>query len=103
MKKSTAIHLVLITAALAACNRPMYQQEYEAPANYPGDPPDSTNSCPIECTDLPLDYYNWMYAFRPFGSYYVDPGININIYYQRHYRQTVWRSGFGRKIQGVST
>jgi len=97
MKKSTTIHLVLITAALAACNRPMYQQEYY----YPGDLPDSTNSCPIECTNLPFDYYNWMYSFRPYGSYYVDP-ININIYYQRHYRTTVLRSGFGGKIHAIS-
>ena len=102
MKKSTTIHLVLITAALAACNRPMYQQDYYTPGYYPGDLPDSTNSCPIETTDLPFDYYNWMYAFRPYGSYYVDP-ININFYYQRHYRQTVARSGFGGKITAISS
>jgi hypothetical protein len=101
MKKSTTIHLVLITAALAACNRPMYQQEYYSPGYYPGDLPDSTNSCPIEGSDLPFDYYNWMYSFRPYGSYYVDP-ININIYYQRHYRGTVWRSGFGGRIHSIS-
>jgi hypothetical protein len=103
MKKSTAIHLVLITAALAACNRPMYQQEYQAPAAYPGDLPDSTNSCPIESAYLPFDYYNWMYAFRPYGSYYVDPTININFYYPWHYGGSVHRSGFGGKIQGISS
>lgn len=29
MKKTNAIHLVLITAAMAACNRPLYQQRGE--------------------------------------------------------------------------
>src|SRR5258708_17766710 len=101
MKKTTCMHLVLITAALAACNRPMYQQEYYTPGDYPGDLPDSTNSCPIEGTWLPPDYYNWMYGFRPYGSFYLDP--NINIYYQHHYRETVWRSGFGGKHYSISS
>ena len=103
MKKSTTIQLVLITAVLAACNKPMYQQEYYTPGYYPGDEPDSTNSCPIEGSYLPPDYYNWMYGFRPYGSFYVDPGININVYYQRHYRETVWRSGFGGRMHGISS
>ena len=100
MKKTACIHLVLITAALAACNRPMYQQEYYTPpAYYPGDPADSTNSCPIEYSDLPPDYYTWLYGIRPYGSYYIDPSINF--YYVHRYRATVLRSGFGGKIQAV--
>ena len=100
MKKTTCIHLVLITAALAACNKPMYQQEYYTPPGYyPGDLPDSTNSCPIEYSQFPPDYYNWMYGFRPYGGLYVDP--DINFYYQYRYRATVHRSGFGGKIYGV--
>ena len=103
MKKSTTIHLVLITAFLAACNKPMYQQEYYTPGYYPGNEPDSTNSCPIEGSDLPPDYYNWIYGFRPYGNFYFDPTLSINIYYQRHYRETVLRSGFGGKITGISS
>ena len=100
MKKTTCIQLVLITAALAACNRPMYQQEYY-PSGYPGDLPDSTNSCPIEYSQLPPDYYNWLYGFRPYGSVYVDPYINA--YYLHRYRETVVRAGFGGRIHAVSS
>jgi hypothetical protein len=102
MKKTACIQLVLITAALAACNRPMYQQEYYTPGYYPGDPPDSTNACPIEYSQFPPDYYNWVYGFRPYGSFYFDPSVNINFYYYRHYRETVHRSGFGAKIATIS-
>jgi hypothetical protein len=84
MKKTGCIRLVLITAALAACNRPMYQQEYYTPGYYPDDLPDSTNSCPIEYSNLPLDYYNWMYGFR----FYPYP-------MQAH------RGGFGGKIHAA--
>jgi|SRR5579871_3139887 len=103
MKKTTCIHLVLITAALAACNRPMYQQEYYSPEYYPGDLPDSTNACPIGYSQLPPDYYNWLYSFRPYGSYYVDPSINIDLYYGHRYRETVVRAGFGGKTTAISS
>ncbi|HLZ87896.1 MAG TPA: hypothetical protein VKQ52_11665 [Puia sp.] len=101
MKKTACIQLVLITAALAACNRPMYQQEYYSPAYYPGDLPDSTNSCPIDYSPFPPDYYNWWYGFRPYGTVYVDPYVNV--YYRHRHRETVRRSGFGGKISAVSS
>ena len=101
MKKTACIHLVLITAALAACNKPMYQQEYDSPEYYAGNPPDSTNSCPIENTFMPPDYYNWLYAFRPYGGFYVDP--TINVYYLHLYRAHVHRSGFGAKIHSIGS
>ncbi|MBS1663694.1 MAG: hypothetical protein JST68_21805 [Bacteroidetes bacterium] len=64
MKKTACIQLVLITAALAACNKPLYQQD---PVYYEGDAPDSTNSCPIADPYLYAyqpDYFNWISAFR---------------------------------------
>ena len=114
MKKTNAINLVLITAAMAACNRPLYQQRpdgYEDPG-YSADAPtgpltagpgmrpatgpdscltagpysgaaadaaDSTNSCPVESSALPPDYYDWYNGTGPFGSFTVD--FNINGFY----------------------
>lgn len=91
MKKTNCIKLVLITAALAGCDRPLYQQrEY-----YEGDPPDSSNSCPMELSDLPPDYYTWYSGLQPFNYYYGD-GFNLGGYYFYRYHATVVRAGFGR-------
>ena len=93
MKKTNAIQLVLITAAMAACNRPLYQQRpdgYEDPgysadalsgasAGDPADTPDSTNSCPVESSALPPDYYDWYNGAGAFGSITVN--FNINGFY----------------------
>jgi hypothetical protein len=98
MKKSNAINLVLITAAIAACNRPLYQQRpdgYDDPgystgapadaltagpvAGVPSDAADSTNSCPVESSELPPDYYDWYNGTGAFGSFTVN--FNINGYY----------------------
>jgi hypothetical protein len=101
MKKTNAIQLVLITAAMAACNRPLYQQRpdgYEDPgystdapagtsAGVPGPGPgpadtagpDSTNSCPVESSALPPDYYDWYNGAGAFGSITVN--FNINGFY----------------------
>jgi hypothetical protein len=106
MKKTACIKLVLITAALASCNKPMYQQEYFSdPPYYPGDPPDSTNSCPVEYSQLPPDYYIWLNGFRPYGGFYVDPGINVyyNFYYRTYHRPGITRAGFGTKIGTISS
>jgi hypothetical protein len=103
MKKTNAIQLVLITAAMAACNRPLYQQRAEGyedpgysadasasvPTAGPGpggaadaDAPDSTNSCPVESSFLPPDYYDWYNGAGAFGSITVN--FNINGYYTYH-------------------
>jgi len=81
MKKTNAIQLVLITAAMAACNSPLYQQRaegYEDPG-YSADAPDSTNSCPVESSCLPPDYYDWYNGPGAFGSFSLS--FNINGYY----------------------
>ena len=75
MKKTTCIQLVLITAALASCNRYF---------NQPGPP-----------ENLPPDYYTWYYGFQPYGMYYDDPFYLEGYYYYRDHVRIV-RYGFGR-------
>jgi hypothetical protein len=101
MKKTNAIQLMLITAAMAACNRPLYQQRpdgYEDPGYStdasagtsagvprpgPGpadtDSPDSANSCPVESSALPPDYYDWYNGVGAFASFSFN--VNINGFY----------------------
>ncbi len=79
MKKTRVIQLVLLTAALASCNRPLYQQSSRQDPRE-GDQPDSTNACPMTPDNLPPDYYAWYYSFRPYGIYSGDP-YWINGYY----------------------
>jgi hypothetical protein len=94
MKKTTCIQLVLITAALAACNRHLYQQDVPQ-----AETSDSTDSCPLTPEDLPPDYYMWFYGFQPYGMYYEDPYYLEGYYYYREHRAII-RHGFGRT--GVS-
>jgi hypothetical protein len=122
MKKTTCIQLVLITAALAGCDRPLYQQgpDYPGP-NTPGsrapdsfDPysprpyypptgaygsnnpqPDSSNSCPLVDSQLPPDYYLWYSGLRPWDFYYGD-WFNLDAYYAYRYPATIVRAGFGK-------
>lgn len=102
MKKTTCIQLVLITAALASCDRPLYQRQGDY--YYQGDEPDSTNACPLSQSDLPPDYYTWSAGFQPYADYYNEPfsfNINLDGYYFYRYPATVIRAGFG-KIGGGS-
>jgi hypothetical protein len=99
MKKTTCIQLVLITAALAGCDRPLYQQGSDYPGVYDpgpyyrGDEPDSSNSCPLQQFQLPPDYYLWYSGLRPFEFYY---GGSLEGYYAYRYPATIVRAGFGR-------
>lgn len=108
MKKTNCIQLVLITAALAGCDKPLYQQgpEYTGPVYPPngsaaygsppyGDPADSTNSCPLAQSQLPPDYYVWYDGFQPFDFYYGN-WYSWNAYYAYRYPATIVRAGFGR-------
>jgi hypothetical protein len=95
MKKTNYIQLVLITAALASCNRyfnqsdpPEYQEAYPQ-----AEAPDSTNSCPLAPDDLPPDYYTWYYGFQPYGVYFDDPFYLEGYYYYRDH--VIIRHGFG--------
>jgi hypothetical protein len=111
MKKTNCIQLVLITAALAGCDRPLYQQgpeysglyeqapyspgTYSPPPSAPmGDRPDSGNSCPLVRSTLPSDYYLWYSGLRPYDDYYGE-GFSLDGYYNYRYPATVIRAGFG--------
>src|ERR1700677_4580228 len=96
MKKTTCIQLVLITAALAGCDRPLYQQGSDYPGSYdPGSGADSSNSCPLVQSQLPPDYYLWYSGLQPYEFYYGD-GFSLNGYYAYRYPATIIREGFGR-------
>lgn len=112
MKKTSCIHLVLITAALAGCDRPLYQQGGYNPYydnggnnnpsygnNNPsygmGELPDNSNSCPLMDSDLPPDYYNWYAGLDPYDYYYGN-GFSLEGYYYYRYPATIVRAGFGR-------
>jgi hypothetical protein len=107
MKKTTCIQLVLITAALAGCDRPLYQQRPDYPGAYDpgpyssnpyssmGDQPDSSNSCPLVQSQLPPDYYIWYSGLQPYDFYYGD-GFSLGSYYAYRYPATIVRAGFGQ-------
>lgn len=95
MKKTTCIQLVLITAALAGCDRPLYPLGPDYPETA-GDPPDSTNSCPMVQSQLPPDYYIWYSGLQPWDFYYGD-GFSLDGYYAYRYPATIVRGGFGKR------
>lgn len=115
MKKTTCIQLVLITAALAGCDRPLYQQGPDYPGSYDpgpyyraspgsdpqrpydaprGDEPDSGNSCPLVQSQLPPDYYLWYSGLQP-SEFYFGDGFSLNGYYAYRFPATIIREGFG--------
>ena len=114
MKKSKAIHLVLITAALSACNQPT-EKDWE------------TNGKVHLRSDTTAPYtrvhhYNsagigtallWYYAFRPMGNYTnnqyqragyysggIAPSSNIG---RNNFKGAVTRGGFGRSAYSVGS
>jgi hypothetical protein len=111
MKKTKCIQLVLITAALAGCDRPLYQQGPDYPGSYypapdaqspyysGGDEPDSSNSCPLVQSQLPPDYYLWYSGLRRWDFYFGD-GFNLEGYYAYRYPATIVRAGFGNIAYG---
>jgi hypothetical protein len=107
MKRSKHIHLVLITAALASCNREILHLAPGAVL-----PADSTlTAAPVYDDDYPdccQDIYSslWNYSFSPYGNYYIGPlgGRPIIPYFPgRGYRKGLFwrhntfvvRKGFG--------
>jgi hypothetical protein len=111
MKKSKYIELVLITAALASCNRP--NKEWE-----------SANKVYMR-SDTTAPYsrahyrhgaggsFLWYYAFRPYGNYYngryqragyyssaIHEASNIG---GNGFKGAVTRGGFGRGAFSVSS
>ncbi|HLX66253.1 MAG TPA: hypothetical protein VKR41_04630 [Puia sp.] len=126
MKKTTCIRLVLITAALAGCDRPLYQQgpDYSG-ANAPGsgapgsgaagssnsgsyDPyspsPDdrSAGEGPDSTNSCPLvdsqlpPDYYLWYSGLRPWDFYYGDWFNLDGYYAYRYPATIVRAGFGK-------
>ena len=108
MKKSKYIELVLITAALASCNRPgndwqSYSKTYLR----------SDTTAPYTRTHHYGGGALWYYAFRPFGNYsngsYQRAGYYSNALHQssnigsNSFKGAVARGGFGRGAYSVSS
>jgi hypothetical protein len=115
MKKTKKIQLVLITAALASCNRVMIPLEptsnpvldstlTAAPAYDTTNSLNSYTPCCEPCSQL------WDYSFNPFGYYY---GTDIGRSYyspRKEYRKKVaWhgshvilRGGWGKTSMAIS-
>lgn len=80
MKKSRTIHLVLITAALASCNRVIIPSQ-----SAEGAEPDSALTAAtaeedsvFDCScQLSVNNYNW---YNPY-DYFNNPYVNFNLYY----------------------
>jgi hypothetical protein len=110
MKKSKYIELVLITAALASCNRPNKDWEGGSKTYVRSDttaPYSRTHHHGLGGAAL------WYYAFRPYGNYYngsyrragyysgaIHEASNIG---SNGYKGAVTRGGFGRGSYSVSS
>jgi hypothetical protein len=105
MKKTSYIHLALITSALASCSKPAY---WRTPDNV--ESADSTASYSDTCVyDPTVDL--WRYSFQNFldDFFYYYPSV----YYRREFpassnvtttihRPVIVRGGFGKTLAVVS-
>lgn len=111
MKKSKAIELVLITAALASCNQPRKEKDWEGGSRtYLR----SDTTAPYTRAHHPAgSAFLWYYAFRPYGNYYngsyqragyysgaLHESSNIG---SNSFKGAVTRGGFGRGGYSVSS
>ena len=80
MKKSASIHLVLITAALASCNRVILPGQsvdsYAADPILTAAPPNDDSTYDCSCL---LNNTNWNW-YNPY-DYVNNPFVNFNVYY----------------------
>jgi hypothetical protein len=112
MKKSSKIHLVLVTAVLASCNRFVIPDQPQAgytpdpsltAAPLPGD--DSSGCvCGIDSaySNYPLDYYNFYFSGQP----YAYPHRPASLYWRGawwHNRVFVVRGGFGKAAASTAS
>jgi hypothetical protein len=107
MKKSKYIELVLITAALASCNRE--RNDWQSSKTYLR----SDTTAPYTRTHYHGGGGLWYYAFRPFGNFY-NGGYQRAGYYSNalhessnignnSFKGAVSRGGFGRGAYSVSS
>lgn len=81
MKKTKHISLVLITAALASCNRPSNQDWVNANGEHRRVYVRSDSTAPYAPMTHPVGSPLWYYAFRPYGSYSYFSGYRRVGYY----------------------
>lgn len=108
MKKSQKIQLVLITAALASCNRtiypsqpdPVYDPGYvQSPANTDSVYADSSDACRVDPAMYDC-YYPDYYTGTYYPGWSFDWLFNVRAVYRRHgifrRRAFIHRGGFGK-------
>jgi hypothetical protein len=115
MKKTKHIQLILITAALASCNQPKPNNDWEGSGGKTYVRADST--APYSRTHRyhgsGISPLLWYYAFRPYGNYNngsyqrsgyyssaIHPNSNIG---SNSFKSSVVRGGFGRGAYSVSS
>jgi len=81
VKKTKNISLVLITAALASCNRPANQDWVNANGEHRRVYVRSDSTAPYTTMVHPVGNPLWYYAFRPYGSYGYFSGYRRVGYY----------------------
>ncbi len=112
MKKSTAIHLVLITAALASCNQKKEPEWGTGNKTYVRGDSTAPYTRAHHGSGLGTAFL-WYYAFRPYGNYnngtYTRAGYysgaisgagNVG---SNGFKGSVTRGGFGRSGYSVSS
>ncbi len=109
MKKSKYIELVLITAALASCNKPNKDWEGSGGKTYVR----SDSTAPYSRTRHLGNGLLWYYAFRPYGNYYNGSyqraGYYSNAIHESSnvgsngFKSSVVRGGFGSGAYSVSS
>ena len=95
MKKSKQIQLVLITAALASCNRQLVPQVSGLPvtadSTLTAPPPYGSDTACGTFNECCQEVYSqlWNYSFNPLGTYYY-PGAPLGTWY---YPGVLYRKG----------
>jgi hypothetical protein len=113
MKRSKTIQLVLITAALASCNRGIIPSDRGGAAledsTLVAEPVQDDNTYYACCEEIYSSL--WNYSFSPAGVYFNAP-LNANPYYpgRRYKKGAFWhnghfivRGGFGKSSGSVAS
>lgn len=96
MKKTAKIHLVLVTALVAACNRVI------TPTHQDFTPLDSLNAIDTTYYQYPLDYFNFYFSSWPYAYRYRPASLyRRGAYWHNHV--FVVRGGFGRAAASTAS
>ena len=112
MKKTSSIHLVLVTAVLTSCGRVIIPDQPSE--GYTPDPSltaasvydDSRYDCDCRVDtsyhNAPYNYFNFYYSGRPYGyAYRPGYGYRRSAYWHNH--MFVVRGGFSKSAASVSS